>query len=726
MAGISWLCKTLVCNNVAHLLRLFTGSGERWGVSEAVQGTICSGTADWSDSSARESRVPQAGRRRRRMRPRLLRSIGQSLACVPGGGQNAVRPFVRPPGSLVSANISAALRKMSLRPKIDFCVTLSVGVLTSLAIGMLGFGSARPVQAEDSTADAISPAALDHLRAAQRQLVRARVQQKFAVTERGNVSEFDKSLGCLVAAEQESLLAENTGPAAWPELAATTTDIRALRMQIEQLRRTAESWFSGRFPLLRGLALPNFEIDEEPAVIFGPAGRAQRAALHAGFVKNSQMSLPGDLLFGAVLVLPNDRTAAQDAELAELAEAEATWAFNAMPNLTICAGAWQKLPPSPAWSAADEAFIPHCREMLALCGLPVQPKNLVLFVVRETDPGATKDHWIEVQRRVFNASAIAPLLTKPPGTALEAAQMRISEGLCRDRRDLAVGIVAFAAALAALAVVFYGVALKLGRHIVGSWQACVLPPLAGYLIGLGVPLMCLRVVQSIAPGPTASAIDSAWWPAPAGTLALILPGIVMRLAVKSAGAQLADWQIDGHWGLAMVSVALGVGAFWCWPAFVGLAPQSVVGPRSAESSRLPWCCSCSAAPSTRPTDCRSLLRPQPRSSHCLWDWVNFWARPRCCGRLRRWPERSLSERRLQLAARSRSTPRAPDGAAIAVQYRSCIECPSHAGGTARAGPVAGVSAAGRLSSKPVLRSCDLPPGGPFGWHCAARPAPVKR
>ncbi len=274
-------------------------------------------------------------------------------------------------------------------------------------------------------------------------------------------------------------------------------------------------------------------------------------------------------------MLSDSRRKAPDTDLAELAEAEAALAFSSMPNVTFCPGAWQKLPAAPDWQAADSAFIPHCRQLLALCGSPDRAQNLLLLVVREMDPESAEEHWIEVQRRVFYSAAVAPLLAAPPATTLEAGQVRISEGLCRDRRDLAPLIVTLALLFALLAVAFYVAALALGRHIVGSWQAWVLPPLGGFAIGLAIPLLSLRVLQNIAPAPSAAAIDSAWWPALAGMLALILPAVVLRLGLKSAGGYLGDWQIEGRWGLAMVAVALGACAFWCWPACVSLGPQAV-------------------------------------------------------------------------------------------------------------------------------------------------------
>ncbi len=173
---------------------------------------------------------------------------------------------------------------MRLRPRIGFLGVLLAGALTN-------FGGVPRACAEATSAPEVSAVATEHLRAAQRHLAHAKVQQKFAVAERGNILGFDAALGALASAERQTQQAQSTGPSNWPELSATIADIRALRAQIEQLRQTAESWFSGRFPLVRGLRLTNFEDDEEPAVIFGPSGRA--AASRGARCDDQEQSIVG-------------------------------------------------------------------------------------------------------------------------------------------------------------------------------------------------------------------------------------------------------------------------------------------------------------------------------------------------------------------------------------------------------------------------------------------------
>ena len=72
------------------------------------------------------------------------------------------------------------------------------------------------------------------------------------------------------------------------------------------------------------------------------------------------------------------------------------------------------LPPTPEWNAPDAAFIPLCRGILAQIRHDPQPTNLMFVVVRAVDPGDTEDYWFQIDRRVFKAATVAPLVATPP------------------------------------------------------------------------------------------------------------------------------------------------------------------------------------------------------------------------------------------------------------------------------------------------------------------------
>jgi len=409
-----------------------------------------------------------------------------------------------------------------------------------------------------------------HLKAAKQALAEARTQQKFGVVERGNVQAFERGIELLDSAAGQLALARAAGEGTAGELAEIEAEVLDLRQGLEPLRRRANAVFSGRFPLVRALGADKPAEGAVRVALAGDALTARRLALRAA-LSDMISSLPSSPLTAVVLVPDDDSKQPHSDELIELVDSEVAIALGAGASATLAPAAWRaELPPAPPWNAPDAAYVPHCRKLLAHASPDSQPTSLAFILVRSASPAASDYHWLQIERRVFTASALAPLVASPPAKTLESDQVRVTEGLSRDNGRFSSAIWLSVAFLAALALASFATLNVLGRQAVDAWQTWLTPPAIGFALGLLLPPMVVSVLNSFAPEPLTAAGSAAWWPCLAGALTLLIPAIVFRLTAKSMANVVPGLYLDGRWGMTCLAVALGICGFWCRPAFLAL------------------------------------------------------------------------------------------------------------------------------------------------------------
>ncbi len=199
----------------------------------------------------------------------------------------------------------------------------------------------------------------------------------------------------------------------------------------------------------------------------------------------------------------------------------------------------------------------------------------MLFVLRAVDAEPTDNHWFQLQRRTFSASAVAPLVNSPTAPTLEAAQVRVTEGLCRDCSHFIGAVVACNLFLAFLALAVYSILNALGPPGICTWQTRTIPPVVGFALGFLLPPVIVKAFSSVMPEPMAPVGNSFWWPCLAGALMLLTPAIVLRFAARSLSTVVAGLHTNGRWGMACTAVAFGECGFWCQPALIYLGGQAI-------------------------------------------------------------------------------------------------------------------------------------------------------
>jgi hypothetical protein len=461
----------------------------------------------------------------------------------------------------------------------------AVALRRSLAAGLLACGIGQLAATElaatelaaaelaSATEPVASAPAVDHLAAAKRALAYAETQRKFGLYEQGNAQDFEASLAWLDrAAGEVALVPIKAGSAAASDralVAAVQAQIAAQRAEVLDLRQTADRLFAGRFPLLRSVGVPRDDGDNVSATI-GVGGIAQRRALRNALVKARQ-NLPTQMLDLVVLVSPDTVEPQQLDTLAALADSEAPLAFGTAANAAVLPGDCRRqLPPTPAWNAPDAAFFPLCRQFAEHFRPGARQVNVMFIVVRAMAPTPTDEYWFQAQRRVFfisdGGSHVAAIATH----SQDATQVKFTEGLFRDKSAVLPAIIGVHLLLAVVALALYAGVLGRGGRVVSGWQAWIVPPALGYLLGVALPPMIITGLERVAPDPLASATSAAWWPCAAGALALLLPAIIDRLVARGAASLLGGLPITAHWGANLAAVGCGVGAFWSRHALLSL------------------------------------------------------------------------------------------------------------------------------------------------------------
>jgi hypothetical protein len=408
------------------------------------------------------------------------------------------------------------------------------------------------------------------LLAARADLSKARTLEKFSLVERANAVALEQALAWVDDAQRELTAVHAPPGQAADNSAAMKVELLSLRRELEQLHARARQSFFGRFPLIPAFGARKAQESDPLAIPVCFDGMARRAAIRAALNQAAQ-GMPLDPVTVAVAVAGEGLDGRQVEALNALLAGEAPLAFGPVAAVQLVPAAiCNQLPGAPGWDDPDAAFIPYCRQLLARLGPGRSSTNLAIILVREVGAGATENHWVQVQRRLFYSAALAPLLANPPATTLESAQTRAYDGLARDRSQFVPALICITLALAILSLLYYAAATWLGGRVITSWQAWLLPPMVGFALGFLLPPMIVSVLHSIVPEPLSPAAGAAWWPCLAGALILFVPAIVFALGTRRIGEAVGGLRCDGRWGTAMVCVALGVGAAWARPTFLGL------------------------------------------------------------------------------------------------------------------------------------------------------------
>ena len=439
-------------------------------------------------------------------------------------------------------------------------------------LSLIGSFAALPALLISTTV--IANEAEPDIAAARRRLERARVHLKFGIVEHGNLAEFD-------AAQRELAGAEHV-----PSLAA---EVNAQRAEVEQLREASRTSFDSRFPLVRAVDAERQTSDLAYVAPSALLETAPRLAVHAA-VSQLAKELPNDLSDAVVFVYPNRVGEAPTAECRAWIGSQTAALLGSLPNVnfhpeTIDAQATGL----PAWEAPDAAFAPACQAAIASFGPNARPRNLVLLLVRVRSPLPTDEYLFHAQCRVFDADAIDEIMG---GDAAKAeSSMYLSDGLCRDASGRMLPLVASQALLLLLAIAGYAALLAVRRLVVSNGYDWFVPPLIGYLLGFTLPHAVMSFMQRFVPSPGTGWLNATWWPCLAGAFALLLPSVVLRVGARSMAVVPGARRLDGRWGAALASVALGVAAFWCGPAviYLGRDAIAVLLPFTLAGAMLSYC-----------------------------------------------------------------------------------------------------------------------------------------
>lgn len=418
----------------------------------------------------------------------------------------------------------------------------------------------------------VAPPHGDHFKVAEDRMLEARMLQKFAMVDWGNVQSYTSALGSIDTALAELSLAAKANQGTEADRQVLKTDAETLKREITELRRSAHGIFFGRFPLVRGLG-----IDKPPgemlSVSYDLDGSSRRKSLAAALGRMIA-TLSYDSLEGVVLIERGDLDDADYAKLKTLVDKQAALSFSTVPNVKLLPNALRdQLPPPPAWTEPDSAFAPLCRKLLELRAKKAEPTSLLIILARPMAGPQSDCQWFQVQSRQFDESALAELLAKPE-TRLEAYRVRMGEGLNHDRGPFFPDVLMLAGLLAVVSLLSY-VVWFFGTHQLGSgWQNWLIPPVVGFVLGLLLPATLLPALRGFAPSPTTAAEVAAWWPAAFGALTFLLPAVVYRLAVPRLAGFTSGLYLDGRWAMSLVAVGLGAAAFWGRVAFIAVGSQA--------------------------------------------------------------------------------------------------------------------------------------------------------
>jgi hypothetical protein len=393
----------------------------------------------------------------------------------------------------------------------------------------------------------------------------ARIHIKFGAAEHGNLAAFD--------AARRLLDESGARLAAGPQAAAAET-VANLKREAVGLRTVAATRLFGRFPLIRAFGLEADDEDEEFIIhAYTTPGDAERHAIRDALTRIGK-SASSDPLHVLILVPGESRTDRISSPLAEFVDSEAHAALTNVPNLKLYPGALRAdLDPMPAWNAPDPAFAPICLQFLKRISPQKKPASVMVIMVREFAGEFPDGHWVQAQQRTFEAAELEKAEEKPE--KLEAAKVRVSEGLSRDWSRFRMGTLMAICGLWIVSTLTHSTLSATYGPAWGGWQRWFALPTSGFLIGMILTPLIMLALQRWLPPPQTHAMSGAWWPCTAGALSLILPAGVFRLGAGSAGRYVPSISCHGRWGVAFVPVAFGVCAAWIRPATYALGGQSV-------------------------------------------------------------------------------------------------------------------------------------------------------
>ena len=409
-----------------------------------------------------------------------------------------------------------------------------------------------------------------------------KIHLKFGLVEFGNINEFVISRQLLKQITKELPQGKPHEPAVSPPW------LDSLRGEIDRLEQSARATLFGDYPLIRGFELPSAENEEEFRVnTYTKDSDAKRNAVRNALERLGKLASldPQHVL----VLIPGDSPGQEHAELARLANSESQIAFARIPNLKVYSGRFREsVDAMPAWEAPDPAFDPICRKFLKQIRPGAEPRSVMVVQVRNFEDQNL--HWVQAQYRIFGASALDKAVDD--ASKLEADKVRMAEALARDVSSYNYVIWTIIGALYALAIVLHEWLLQSrSRESWNGWARWFALPSMGFFLGILLTRLAMLALADWLPSPRASAWSGTWWPCAAGSITLILPVGVFRLAAGSADRYWPTLSYHGHWGVAFLPVALGITAAWVHPAFytVGWNALTFIPAYAAAASALAYC-----------------------------------------------------------------------------------------------------------------------------------------
>ncbi len=444
-----------------------------------------------------------------------------------------------------------------------------------------------PIRVEKSGLDIIAGPWFDELTAGQDQaamdLLKVKIHLKFGLVEFGNVNEFVISRQLLDRIGDER--SRNK-----PSVTATSpTWIDFLEQETDRLVQSARATLFGEYPLIRGFELPFEENDEDFRVYaYTRRGDAKRNAVRNTLEKLGRLASldPQHVL---ILIPSSASHPTSHEELARLANSESQAAFARFPNLKVYGGRFRdSVDAMPAWEAADPAFDPICRKFLKQIRPGDEPRSVMIVQLRDFEDDNL--HWVQAQYRLFGPSALDKAATD--ASKLEADKIRIAETLTRDFSPYNYGIWILIGVLYVIALVTQEL-LTNSRTRASSarWVTWFALPSLGFILGIFLTHPVMMALADWLPKPRTSAWSGTWWPCVAGSISLILPLGVFRLAAGSADRYWPTLSYHGRWGIAFLPVALGITAAWVQPAFYanGWKSLAFIPAFAAAAASLAYC-----------------------------------------------------------------------------------------------------------------------------------------
>ena len=179
--------------------------------------------------------------------------------------------------------------------------------------------------------------------------------------------------------------------------------------------------------------------------------------------------------------------------------------------------------------------------------------HLLLVRIRQIDEHKG-DFFCVAEGRIFEANKDLRIETSPVVNQY---------GVCIDRRDMLVPILALHGILLLVSLVLYPVLVKVTSHSgkFPSWQNTLAFGGLGFCWGRGLIWILAPAMAGIEPAAETLAIWSFWWPAVAGTVFILGPAVILGFAERRFKWFGSAFETFNRGGALYASIGLGSAAF---------------------------------------------------------------------------------------------------------------------------------------------------------------------